>query len=75
MRTPAGDVWISVSQFRTHMHRVLREVESGQTFTITRSGRAVARLVGLAPEVIEDSDLECPRRMVQWVAWKRPRCT
>lgn len=51
MTASDGDTWITVSQLRTHMHRVRREVERGQAFTVTRSGRIVARLI--AVETIE----------------------
>jgi prevent-host-death family protein len=39
------DIWITITQLRRHFHRVLREVELGASFTITRRGRPVARLV------------------------------
>lgn len=32
---------------KTHLPRLLDEVESGETFIITKHGRPVARLVGL----------------------------
>lgn len=38
------DLWITVTDLRRHIHRVLREVERGATFTIVRRGRPVARL-------------------------------
>ena len=48
--TGAGeDVWITVSEFRTHMSRILREVERGKTFAVTRRRRAVARVVPFVP--------------------------
>ena len=44
--TAAGeDISITVSQLRTHMSYFARQVENGQTYTITRSGHPVARLV------------------------------
>ena len=36
---------ISVTVLRRHWGRLLRRVERGQAFTITRNGRVVARLV------------------------------
>jgi prevent-host-death family protein len=45
MTGAAGDIWITMTDLRRHFHRVLREVEQGVTFTITRRGRPVARLV------------------------------
>jgi prevent-host-death family protein len=39
------DLWITVTDFRRNIHRVLREVEQGQSFTIVRRGRPIARLV------------------------------
>lgn len=41
----SGDVWITMSELRRRIHRVLREVERGRTFTITRHGRSVVRLI------------------------------
>ncbi len=46
MNAVSADVRISMSALRRHLHRVLREVELGQTFTITRRGVPVARLIG-----------------------------
>jgi prevent-host-death family protein len=48
MNGVAADDRISMSDLRRDLHRVLREVELGRTFTITRRGVPVARLVGLA---------------------------
>ena len=45
MTRPAEDLWITVTDLRRHMHRILREVEHGATFTIVRRGRPIARLV------------------------------
>lgn len=49
------DQWITISHFRTHMSRVLREFERGKTFTVVRRGRAVARVIGYAPHSIGSS--------------------
>jgi prevent-host-death family protein len=35
-------------QAKTHLPRLLQEVEAGASFTITRNGRAVARLTPVA---------------------------
>lgn len=49
MMDTGEDLWITVSEFRTHMSRILREVEHGKTFTVIRRGRVVARVVRFAP--------------------------
>jgi prevent-host-death family protein len=36
---------IGIFETRTHLSRLLEEVERGKEFTITRRGRAIARLV------------------------------
>lgn len=38
------EVRLPISQFRMHISRVLREVEGGASYVITRFGRPVARL-------------------------------
>lgn len=50
--TSGEDMWITMTDLRRHLHRVLREVERGVTFTIVRRGRPVGRVVlhGLARE-------------------------
>lgn len=44
MNRVGDDPWISLTDLRRNFHRVIREVEGGQTFTISRRGEAVARL-------------------------------
>ena len=39
---------IGAYEAKTHLPRLLDEVEAGATITITRNGRAVARLVPIA---------------------------
>lgn len=57
MKRRGDDLWINVSQLRTHLSRIVREVERGRTFTVVRSGREVARVVGLASRASEASEL------------------
>lgn len=57
MSTFGGDIRITVSQLRTHMHRVVREAERGQTFTITRAGRIVARVVATSQDRVAEAPL------------------
>jgi len=40
---------VGVSEAKTHLSRLLREVELGQTVVITRNGSPVAQLVPVAP--------------------------
>jgi prevent-host-death family protein len=35
---------ISVSQIRNHLSKILREIERGEAFIVTRYGRPIARL-------------------------------
>jgi len=37
--------YVGVSEARVHLSRLLDEVETGETITITRRGRPVARIV------------------------------
>jgi prevent-host-death family protein len=39
---------VGAYQAKTHLPRLLQEVEAGANFTITRNGRAVARLIPIA---------------------------
>jgi prevent-host-death family protein len=41
---------VSVHEAKTHLSRLLRQVESGGTVVITRSGRPVARLLPVGAE-------------------------
>lgn len=41
---------ISAFDAKTHLSRLLREVEEGQAFTITKRGKPVARLVPLSSD-------------------------
>ena len=45
---------IQASEAKTHLPRLLDEVERGETLIITRHGRAIARLVPEADEKRED---------------------
>jgi len=51
---------VGVYDAKTHLPRLLEEVERGETVTITRHGRPVARLVPIVPprrpveEIIEE---------------------
>ena len=45
MNRVADDVWITITELRRHFYRIVRDVERGSTFTITRRGQAVARLM------------------------------
>lgn len=40
---------IGAYEAKTHLPRLLKEVERGETFTITNHGRPVARLVPIRP--------------------------
>lgn len=42
---------------KTHLARLLDEVERGKTVTITRHGREVARLVPASPHTAEPDDV------------------
>jgi len=41
---------VNVHEAKTHLSRLLDEVQAGQEVVIARAGRPVARLVPLAPE-------------------------
>ncbi len=41
---------VNVHEAKTHLSRLLEQVEAGQEIVIARAGRPVARLVPLAPE-------------------------
>lgn len=45
---------IGAYEAKTHLPRLLDEVESGASFTITKHGRPVARLVGMRAAPSED---------------------
>lgn len=44
-------------QAKTHLARLLEEVEAGGSVTITKHGRPVARLVGVRGAAPQDPDL------------------
>ncbi len=48
---------IGAYQAKTHLARLLDEVERGKTVTITRHGREVARLVPAAPRTAEPDEV------------------
>ena len=48
---------IQASEAKTHLPRLLDEVERGETIVITRHGRAIARLVPEAHRRQEEIDL------------------
>jgi prevent-host-death family protein len=41
---------VTVSEAKTHLSRLLRQVEEGEEVVITRGGKPVARLVRVEPE-------------------------
>jgi len=41
---------VNVHEAKTHLSRLLKEVEAGQEVVIARAGRPVARLAPLAPQ-------------------------
>jgi prevent-host-death family protein len=45
MKRVPEDIWITITDLRRNIHRVLREVERGAMFTVVRRGRPVARLL------------------------------
>ena len=45
---------IGAYEAKTHLPRLLDEVEAGASFTITKHGRPVARLIGLKAAPSED---------------------
>ena len=47
---------IQASEAKTHLPRLLDEVERGETIVITRHGRAIARIVPEAPRRQEEID-------------------
>ncbi len=53
---------VNVHEAKTQLSRLLAAVEAGEEVVIARSGRPVARLVGLAPEA--------PRRRLGSLAGK-----
>jgi prevent-host-death family protein len=46
---------ISASYLRTHLHRLLRDVEAGATIVITRYGRPVALLMPISNATMDGS--------------------
>jgi prevent-host-death family protein len=59
---------IQASDARTHLPRLLDEVERGETLVITRRGRAIARIV---PEA--DRRQEAINRAIAGIAARRKR--
>jgi prevent-host-death family protein len=49
---------VSVSEFKAHLSRYLRDVQRGGEVQVLDRGRPVARLVGLAPDAAETRDDE-----------------
>ena len=45
--SPAAERLVNVHQAKTHLSALLQDVEHGETVTIARAGRPVARLVPL----------------------------
>ena len=41
---------VSIAEAKARLAELLRRVERGEEFTITRHGKPVARMVGLAPD-------------------------
>lgn len=41
---------VNIHQAKTHLSRLLQRVAGGEEITIARAGKAIARLVPLAPE-------------------------
>jgi prevent-host-death family protein len=48
---------IGAYEAKTHLARLLDEVEQGRTVTITRHGHAVAHLVPASPHVADAADV------------------
>lgn len=48
---------VGAYEAKTHLPRLLEEVEAGSSVTITRHGRPVARLVGIRGTSAPDADL------------------
>lgn len=48
---------IGAHEAKTHLPRLLDEVEQGANYTITKHGRPVARLVGMKGAAPRDPDL------------------
>ena len=42
---------VSVHEAKTHLSRLLQQVEAGEEVVITRAGEPVARLVGVGPRL------------------------
>ena len=42
---------VSVREAKTHLSRLLQQVEAGEEVVITRAGEPVARLVGVGPRL------------------------
>jgi prevent-host-death family protein len=61
---------IQASEAKTHFLRILDEVERGQTVTITRHGKTVARIV---PESEEDAYAEQARHAMETIREIRKR--
>ncbi len=69
---------VSVHEAKTHLSRLLQQVEAGEEVVIARGGRPVARLVPVArararePGRLKDSitvadDFEAPLNEVYWI--------
>lgn len=54
---------VSVAQAKAHLSEILDRVEAGETVTITRRGKAVARLSGI----------EAPRKPIDFEALRKLR--
>ncbi len=48
---------IGAYEAKTHLPRLLDEVEQGASYTITKHGRPVARLVGMKGAAMHDPDV------------------
>jgi antitoxin (DNA-binding transcriptional repressor) of toxin-antitoxin stability system len=44
---------ITASEARTHLYRLLRDAENGETVRIMRNGRVIARIEPILPEPVE----------------------
>lgn len=53
---------VAASEAKTHLSKLLVEVEEGEQFIITRRGEAVARLVAAAPAATKRSQAQAQRQ-------------
>ena len=58
---------VTVREAKTHLSRLLADVENGDEVTITRAGRPVARLVALAPVPPQKRELGRERGQI-WIS-------